>query len=577
MTPLLASGAVIVLLAVSAAAPELSLLAFAGFFAIAPAICAGLLGWPARAAAVLALPVAVGVLRRPRGSVPAGFFWSALAFLTVVLCSVAVQTVLTAVVIGSAGFAAEALAFARGGFLDSGAFGPMVAALPTIAGIAFALAVARAAADDSFRRRFIRMLLAGGAAVAALNIARLAGAVLRTGTPWAALPEALTHLRISAPHGDPNATGSFFALLLPIAVTIAIRSRGRERAAHGAVAAMLALALWMTGSRAALIAVVLVAAAVAPWRPLRGSGRARAIGAAALVLIGFAAWLSPNSLLDLHSSGGALRIRAELARVALDLWRTDPALGVGIGRFVERSRDVMRDPYVVALYGRGENAHNNFLQVLAELGLAGALAFALVLVTALRQPSAEGLRRGLAAFLITCLSGHPLLVPDVTFAFWLVAGAAAGGGAAAPPTRLPRLAKALIAAALVLTPVSYHLERGQLSLEHVGYGVSGWLTDGDGRRYRRSEGQATIFVARTARQLTVSVRAVPGAALPVSVELSLNGRRADTLRLRDEAWQRHRFTMPTTAGPAFIPLQFAAVDAHGRPTPFLLEKIDALY
>ena len=43
-----------------------------------------------------------------------------------------------------------------------------------------------------------------------------------------------------------------------------------------------------------------------------------------------------------------------------------------------------------------------------------------------RDPLGFGLFAGVTAFLLTCLSGHPLLIPEVIYPFWVALGLAVG-------------------------------------------------------------------------------------------------------------------------------------------------------
>ena len=80
---------------------------------------------------------------------------------------------------------------------------------------------------------------------------------------------------------------------------------------------------------------------------------------------------------------------------------------------------------------RRENAHNNFAQIAGELGIVGLISFLRFL-----SPRSGSRRRrersdhdvampvllGLAAFILTWLGGHPLLVAEAAYPFWLTLG-----------------------------------------------------------------------------------------------------------------------------------------------------------
>ena len=89
-------------------------------------------------------------------------------------------------------------------------------------------------------------------------------------------------------------------------------------------------------------------------------------------------------------------------------------------------------PLLKSIYPYGENAHNFVVQEFAELGLVGGLAFVGLIAIGLRRGwqvaracddlAAIGLFAGCAAYLVTCLTGHPLLVPEAAVPFWAAFG-----------------------------------------------------------------------------------------------------------------------------------------------------------
>jgi O-antigen ligase len=163
----------------------------------------------------------------------------------------------------------------------------------------------------------------------------------------------------------------------------------------------------------------------------------------------------------------ALSVRWHLAIVSLRVAATDPLLGVGAGRLHAASAPYI-PPDLTAMYppaAAGENAHNNFLQVLAESGLLGFIAFLWLLAAATGPPSrwrapdmsdglAPGLVGGFVAFLLTCLAGHPLLIEYVRTCFFLWAGLSAARLAPPDPSSPGRTWSArFLAAALALIAI----------------------------------------------------------------------------------------------------------------------------
>ena len=93
-----------------------------------------------------------------------------------------------------------------------------------------------------------------------------------------------------------------------------------------------------------------------------------------------------------------VRTRLALSKAALQMTKGAPAFGVGIGRYYELSGEFA--PQVFREMSTGttrENAHNNFLQVLAEEGIAGLLALLLALGAALAPQSEPRWWRATAA------------------------------------------------------------------------------------------------------------------------------------------------------------------------------------
>ena len=80
---------------------------------------------------------------------------------------------------------------------------------------------------------------------------------------------------------------------------------------------------------------------------------------------------------NLTPTATALGFRAEFAATGLRMGAARPVFGVGIGRYYTLSSE-FSSPRLRATYPH-ENAHNNFLQVLAELGVVGLAAFVSVL------------------------------------------------------------------------------------------------------------------------------------------------------------------------------------------------------
>jgi hypothetical protein len=233
-----------------------------------------------------------------------------------------------------------------------------------------------------------------------------------------------------------------------------------------------------------------------------------------------------------------------------------------------------------------ENAHNNFLQVAAELGIAGGILFAIVVLvpfrralSALRQPSAPpvllGVAGGLAAFLVTCLSGHPLLHAQIAFPFWIVLGIASGlalglrdsrptvsTAAVHPWSPVASWAAATLAVLVLISiPIRVLDAARQPILTDVGRGFHEWETDTQGRRFRWTTDSAMFYVPTGVRIVDLPLRAWALArSRPTTVQVEVNGKITNLLTLVNTEW-----TTLTLKLPAAAPDRYWRVDLRVDP------------
>jgi O-antigen ligase len=410
----------------------------------------------------------------------------------------------------------------------------------------------------------VRTSALAAAVVGAFSLLRLVTVALAAPAPSATLAHLLVSARFSPAFRDYNAAGSLFAMALTMAA-LGVPATRAGRVACGAVLALAASGLWLSGSRTALAAAAM--AIILGWgvrvlmRRMGGIPRAAVVAAVLLVAAG-ATWATmarPRSDDARATTTRATRLRLELAATAMRMTASAPVFGIGIGEFYDKSA-VFSSEVLRRTYPR-ENAHNYFLQVLAELGVAGFVAFAWLLVAVLRpliaaawtdrsSPSLlQALAWGLVVFLVTCLGGHPLLIQEVAFTFWILAGVGSGLGEAMPPTararRLPmRIALVAATVALVLVPVRASRAIRTADFEHLGVGLSGWRSDGDGVHYRETHGPALVFVPSGEGAVELSLRAAGPKQSPLVVDLYLEGRLANRVRLTDAQWTTVSLIVP---------------------------------
>jgi hypothetical protein len=457
-------------------------------------------------------------------------------------------------------------------FLRSGLWDPLFFAALTVEGLVLAVTAEHIVRQNGETAvSTIRMAVVGHAGVAALNFQQVIGAAIRGGgDAWRELMRIVRDLRVSLFY-DVNAAGSVFLLNL-------LGGAGLLRPATGfrweiaALLALVGLGLWLAGSRAALLALAVTLVAMlglTAWKN-RGSGRWIAAAGVGVILVAgsLAAILYPKA--RNAAVGPAAAARRIMAQTSVNMWRTEPVFGVGIGRFFEESARFGADALPrEGLGSANENAHNYFLQVLATEGAVGLgallLVVGVVLVPAIRAERAEPvpLRRwllaGVVAYILTWLTGHPQLVPEAAFAFALVFGVLAGLTAA--PIRGGWRRLVMLGAALLVTTAPFRAAQSlrDVDLEHIGVGLSQWQPEIDGIRYRLADRSFAMYLPADGTAVDLPMRRAPGAPDPLVVTISAAGRELYEPLVSGEAWQPIRVTLPKTNR------RYARVDFEVRP------------
>ncbi len=182
----------------------------------------------------------------------------------------------------------------------------------------------------------------------------------------------------------PNQLAAFLVLTLPLALGAAIDARPRGIAAFAPPALALglgAVVLVLTGSLGGWVSLACAAAAFAALALTRKRGRpaAVALGAAAAALAVGLLLFSPL-LEKAAAKSHSLHVRRAYWTAAGRVIAERPLLGVGLGNFEDHYARVKGD-----IQQEVRQVHNDYLQVLAETGLVGLLAFAAFLGVGLRR------------------------------------------------------------------------------------------------------------------------------------------------------------------------------------------------
>jgi O-antigen ligase len=426
----------------------------------------------------------------------------------------------------------------------------------------FCVVVRLSATEPELRGRLARMIAIGAAAAAAINISTLIFASLRPGLFWSLFSQHIAGTRFNYHYGDVNAAGSYFALTILVAGGVTVARW--HRVYWWIAAATIGLALWVTGSRMAMLAVFALIAVVLFLRAVRQrrAARLRAVAIAAVAVLLVVAGTSAMFLAHdtIRPTNEAFKARRELSMAALRAFQDSPLFGVGLSQYYGRSERYLPDWFRRSnLYFKRENAHNDYLQILAELGIVGLVGMICVLAAVARRlrsvtlpPMGVGVVAGVGAFILTSFGGHPLLTREVAYTFWLTLGLAATYGIPPVSSRsLWIIAATALAVVVVSVPFRVRSEMRTLPREHAAWGVSRWSPAESGPRIRSVGQRAVFFVPADARGVILPFRTRTESLGPHTIEIWFEGRLANRVTTKGAEWIRVNVVLPHAAAEGF--------------------------
>src|SRR5690606_27093565 len=137
-------------------------------------------------------------------------------------------------------------------------------------------------------------------------------------------------------------------------------------------------------SRAAIAAAVLVlwAAALMMFTGSQSGARRKSrlavalLGSTVLVVVAVMGIFRATARSNVDPQT-AFQVRVEMLWVGLESVRRHPTFGVGLGDYISATRRFVtpETPLLFDYAPDGENAHNNYLQIVVELGVPAALVF----------------------------------------------------------------------------------------------------------------------------------------------------------------------------------------------------------
>lgn len=197
--------------------------------------------------------------------------------------------------------------------------------------------------------------------------------------------------RYAGPLQDPNYFGALLAFLLPIAAGRAVFGPGRGMQAAGLIASLILIAaVILTGSRGAMIAVVVGFAAFLFTLDRRRALTLVALLGVAAVVVGmvfsqqvltrFALVYEPS----VSGFANDISVEGRLAswKVAWQLFSDHPWLGIGAGNFNDYFQNTALNLGLI-FRGEGRSPHSLYLEALSELGIVGLGLMLTILIAAL--------------------------------------------------------------------------------------------------------------------------------------------------------------------------------------------------
>jgi O-antigen ligase len=182
------------------------------------------------------------------------------------------------------------------------------------------------------------------------------------------------------PYVNRNHFAAFAELVIPVAlVPLVLGKVRRERwFAVGIFALLPIVALFLSASRGGIVSFAAEIGVLALLMILRRTGGRHVLAGGVVLVLAFmlVSWLGVRQILERFSSMQSLEItegkRASMRHDAWHIFRDHPWTGTGLGTL-----PIVFPPYESLYDGREVNhAHNDYLEMLADTGLAGAFCCA---------------------------------------------------------------------------------------------------------------------------------------------------------------------------------------------------------
>jgi O-antigen ligase len=269
------------------------------------------------------------------------------------------------------------------------------------------------AADERASERMLRVLVLLAAVCGALAVLEMTGVLPgqfpRWGTPYN---------RAALGFGQPNALGLFLAVIAPLAVHQVRTSAGWERVLNCGVLALIVVGLFATFSRGSWLSLIAGTAALLFVGDGRLFARTMLMTVVACVVLDVVSGGMIRDTATRTLTDWVVEQRAALMLAGIMMFLAHPVLGVGPGGFATQLESV--GAQIPSLWDYLPTPHNAYVQMAAETGLVGLIAYVVFLVVCFRvlvrsaraarhngaDPAEQSLRRCIVwSFGVACCAG----------------------------------------------------------------------------------------------------------------------------------------------------------------------------